>query len=1128
MGNDLQSYRVSIGSFYCKVYGMYSLVQRYFITFNFDIFRIAAKLLNTVNRKIVQNLENIQFILLLCVLLLLCNDIAENPGPQSEEVKGFSIFHLNVRSIRNKLSDIEHYLDEYDIACFTETHLDASIPTDSLLFSNFESPFRRDRTNHGGGLLVYIRSGITAKRRTDLENDNDETIWIEMINKKTKILLCCLYRPVTCRHDLWDRLEQSVSLALETSQHIVLCGDWNINFSERLPVRVHTFLSLFNFNNVISEATRITDSSSTCIDPIIIPDTINLIESGTIDVNNLSDHRATYIVLDFDSTIPQKYTRTIWIYNDGNYENMINEIESTDWEFLSEDSDIENSVSTFSNKLMTIIEHNIPRKNVLIRPLDRAWFNSDIRREIRKRDRLRKTYRRTHNERDFQKYKILRNKINNMKKKLKEEYIYSMNNSLQEYKQTNIKLYWKLIKSLLNGNKQSNDFPTMIYEGEAAFTDDSKCDLFNDYFCSVSSNCDENHDLPNFDSRTDAEIHNVDITAQEIIDQIKILDPKKACGPDVFSHIMLKKVCNAIAFPLSIIFNKSIELGKFPSHWKHAHVLPIHKKGDKSTPSNYRPISLLSCIGKLFERVMFKHLYNHLHANNLLYDLQSGFRPGHSTVTQLIEMYHQICLAIDNREFSCFTFCDISKAFDRVWIKGLIYKLEKYGFKGRILAWISDYLSNRTQQVKLKNSVSSVGFLKSGVPQGSVLGPLLFLTYINDIPDGLHGLTRLFADDTSNSHTSNDLVQIQDENNHDLLKITQWAHDWLVDFNPQKTKVMIFGSRQTNRNSLNFLFDGETLLPSNIHQHLGVVFSNDAKWSDHVDFIISRVSKQISVLRKLKYQLSKNFLSNIYVTFIRPTFEYASEVWDNITIYDSERLEKFQLEAGRIVTGLPLYSSRASIYFETGWEILKTRRQNKKLCLMYKIYNNLVPNYLSDLVPDQVGLNNPYNLRNSDNISIPMARTSLFQSSFIPSTIKAWNNLPVSTRQSATLSQFKNKLKAIPPTRPSFFDHGDRKLNILHTRLRHGCSSLNGDLYRVNLLSDSSCSCGAPIENAEHFFFNCRKYQNIRDELFSKIIQLGATIDIRTFLYGDTELSIRTNIKVFDAIHKYISLSKRF
>ncbi|KAK3106293.1 hypothetical protein FSP39_017122 [Pinctada imbricata] len=1064
--------------------------------------------------------------MLLIVLILLCNDIAENPGPESSVIHGFSVFHLNIRSIRNKLNDVENLLDEFDIACFTETHLDTAISLEDIEIPGFEPPFRKDRTNHGGGILIYYRSGLTVKRRVELENDIDESIWIELLTKNKSLLICCLYRPPNSRNDFWDRLEQSVGSASDSSQALLLCGDWNVDFHERLPSRIKDLLSLYDLSNVINESTRLTDTTAKCIDPIILSDTTISQESGTIDAR-LSDHMATYVTLNFETPVRKTFLRKVWLYKECRFENMRDEISTTDWSFLNDGNDIDNTVSLFSDKLKTIMNKHIPRKEVTIRPLDKAWFNSEIRREIRHRDRLRKIYRRTGKTSDRVKYKNQRNKVNNMKKRLKEKYFESMNDSLRDYKQTDSKTYWKLIGSLIKGGNKNNEIPTLDYNGQSAFSDESKCNMFNDYFCSVSDLDDSNIDLPPFENRTASEISDVDISIDEIIDQIKILDPKKAVGPDEFSHPLLKNVCNEIATPLSIIFNKSLQLGKFPSQWKHAYVLPIFKKGEKSSPSNYRPISLLSCIGKLFERVMFKHFYNYLQNYDLLYRLQAGFRPGQSTVTQLIEIYHQICVAIDNREFSCFTFCDISKAFDRVWIKGLVYKLGKYGFKGRVLSWISDYLSSRTQQVKFQESASSTGHLRAGVPQGSVLGPLFFLIYINDLPDGLLGLTRLFADDTSNSHTSSNLQKIKDDNDHDLLKIKKWATDWLVDFNPKKTEIMIFGNSSIDYNSLNFSFDGEMIHPSLTHRHLGIIFSADAKWTKHVDSIIARVSKQISVLRKLKYTIKKNFLSNIYLTFIRPSFEYASEVWDNLSNFDEERLEKFQLEAGRIVTGLPSYCSRAAIYFETGWETLKERRHNRKLNLMYKVQHNLAPDYLSNLIPSQVGSSNSYNLRNSENINLPFCRTSLLQSSFIPSSINAWNDLPLSVRSSTSLSQFKAKLKS-ETTRSAHFDFGDRKLQILHSRLRHGCSTLNGDLFRINVTNSSMCSCGAQDERALHFFIQCQQYNTIRRDLFSKLNQIGASPDIGTILYGDPDLSYTNNIEIFKAVHRYISQSKRF
>ncbi len=185
------------------------------------------------------------------------------------------------------------------------------------------------------------------------------------------------------------------------------------------------------------------------------------------------------------------------------------------------------------------------------------------------------------------------------------------------------------------------------------------------------------------------------------------------------------------------------------------------KKGDRDQSCNYRPISLISCIGKVMERIVFKHIYNHLHFNNLIYKQQSGFLPGHSTVYQLIDIYNQICQSIDNTQYTCIVFCDISKAFDRVWHAGLLLKLEQNGIEGALLDWIQNYLSSRSQKVFVGQSYSDTKLIKAGVPQGSVLGPLLFLIYVNDIADKLLSTTRLFADDSSLAVSSSDINFIE-------------------------------------------------------------------------------------------------------------------------------------------------------------------------------------------------------------------------------------------------------------------------------------------------------------------------------------------------------------------------------
>jgi sarcosine oxidase/L-pipecolate oxidase len=243
-------------------------------------------------------------------------------------------------------------------------------------------------------------------------------------------------------------------------------------------------------------------------------------------------------------------------------------------------------------------------------------------------------------------------------------------------------------------------------------------------------------------------------------------------------------------------FNLSLRKKCFPSFWKLANVIAVFKKSDKSIASNNRPISLLSCVSKIFERTVFKYVFNHILRHEYIHKLHSGFLHEYSTSNQLVEIYHCIVTAFENQTPLSLTFCDVSKAFDLVWIRGLLYKLEKYGMRGDILEWFKTYRTDRTQKVVLNNTESEIGCVYAGVPQGSVLVSILFLIYINDIVDYTDGICRLFADDTSLGHSSNDLQNLQNMINSDLSNINKWSENWLITFNPDKTDIMLFDSRR--------------------------------------------------------------------------------------------------------------------------------------------------------------------------------------------------------------------------------------------------------------------------------------------------------------------------------------------
>ena len=318
-----------------------------------------------------------------------------------------------------------------------------------------------------------------------------------------------------------------------------------------------------------------------------------------------------------------------------------------------------------------------------------------------------------------------------------------------------------------------------------AFTDLEKADELNTYFASISTVDDTNIELPNFNTRSDIDFTNIQVRESEVINILKILKVNKATGPDGISNRMLKSTCNTVCAPLTRLFNLSLRDHQYPGLWKVAHVMPLFKKGDKSLTSNHRPVSLTSKVGKSFERLVFKHLYNHINENNLLYKYQSGFLPGHSTVHHLIELMHNVCISLEQYETNCQIFCDISKAFDRVWHRGLLHKLEKYGIKGDLLFWLTSYLNSRKQEVFVNGVLSSEQGTNAGNPQGSVLGPLLFLIYINDIADELIDKVHLYADDTSLSYSSSNLADIEMILNNDLKKLNEWAEKWLIISSPE-------------------------------------------------------------------------------------------------------------------------------------------------------------------------------------------------------------------------------------------------------------------------------------------------------------------------------------------------------
>ncbi|XP_053380289.1 uncharacterized protein LOC128548821 [Mercenaria mercenaria] len=344
--------------------------------------------------------------------------------------------------------------------------------------------------------------------------------------------------------------------------------------------------------------------------------------------------------------------------------------------------------------------------------------------------------------------------------------------------------------------------------------------------------------------------------------------------------------------------------------------------------------------------------------------------------------------------------------------------------------WYDSFIRRTSRKRDRQKSIA----IRSGVPQGSVLGPLLFLTYVNDIADNLASVTRLFADDSSLAVSTSDIASVESTLNDDLNKIAEWSKRWLVTFNPNKTEVVFFTLGSEVKPSL--YFDNVHLDYVDSHKHLGVTFRSDGKWHDHINNILSSASKILGSMRALKFKLKRNTLNQIYISYMRPVLEYASIVWDGCADYEKHSLEKLQYEAARIVTGLTRSVSIDRLLNEIGWVSLSDRRNIQKLVTMYKAKHRTLPDYLLNLIPDTVANDVPYLLRNRNDYITVARRTQIFKS-FIPSASSLWNDLESDIRESSTIHIFKSKLKLKykPSSVPTYFCIGERLYSVYHAQM---------------------------------------------------------------------------------------------
>ena len=606
--------------------------------------------------------------------------------------------------------------------------------------------------------------------------------------------------------------------------------------------------------------------------------------------------------------------------------------------------------------------------------------------------------------------------------------------------------------------------------------------------------------IPTFIPRFQMPLSNMNINRDKVFRLITSLDTNKAHGCDGISAAMIKICDQSVVEPFCSIFERCLETGVYPTQWKKANVIPVHKKGCKQNKCNYRPISLIPIFGKIFEKLLFDVIYDHLSKHELITPHQSGFRPGESTINQLLLITHNIYRAFDDtpsRETRAI-FLDFSKAFDTVWHEGLIYKLKANGLSGNILKILQDYLTDRKQRVLLNGKSSNWDIISAGVLQGSVLGPLLFLIYINDIVHNVECDIKLFADDTSLFMTVRDVNKAALDLSRDLTKINLWAWQWKMKFNADKTEEVVFSCKREKSIHPILKLGDEIIFTKSEHKHLGLILDSKLNFKSHIREAIVKARRGIGLLKYLSKYVSREVLDQIYKLYVRTHLDYGDNIYHkhdpDKQLNFTEQLEQTQYKAALAVSGAWKGTNRSRLLEELGWETLYDRRRYRRLCHFFGLSKSKTPLYLYQEIPEHRTVN--YDLRNTRYYESNLSRTIRFSNSYFSNILDEWNKLDKKVQESPSISVFKrNLLQIIRPIKNPVYNICDIQGVKMLTRLRVKFSPLNEHRFRHNFECLSPvCICGAAMEDTEHYLLHCPQFSTLRQTLLGQISDGGFDI----------------------------------
>ena len=806
--------------------------------------------------------------------------------------------------MRNKFSDLEEIAlsENYDIIGVTESWLNIEV-RDYL--AEYKIPgytmFEKSRvTKNGGGIIFYIKTSLNPVLLSKPIIANVDVLFILLKNKYgKKLALSLIYRPpaqpVQTDIDIYEQISE-----ISNSHDAVIMGDFNLPMKKwGEPLTSHHGHDLYN-NLKESSLTQFVQSPTRedHVLDLVLATKDELIENLRVgEVFSNSDHRGITFDINFIADEINKTKEKVPDYRKANLRKLRTLFNQIDWNYMQTTTDINAHWKFFTDKYLQIMKECVPMRNR--RPTQNIkpkWWNSQIAQCLRVKREAHNRFKSTTNSNDHSRFIEIRRQAKRLIKQSKR----STEMHVASQSKTNPKEFYSFIRQ-----KKVNTAtigPILDENGHFTNNEEEISKILNTFFASVFTAEDLSNipEVPAVQFNNNKILRNIIVTEGDVSKCIDKLKVNKSPGPDTISPRILKEAKSELVKPLSSLFNKSLQSGTMPDEWKLANVTPIFKKGSKSLPSNYRPISLTSVVCKTLETLIRDKLVNHLEENKLIKNTQHGFRNKRSCLTNLLDFLYDILNQYDESKAVDIIYLDFQKAFDKVPHKRLLIKLKSHGIQGNVLKWVENWLSDRKQRVVINGKASKWANVTSGVPQGSVLGPVLFLVYINDIDEGVTGIISKFADDTkiANTVASNDQVK---EMQNNLDRLSEWGQTWQMNFNADKCKVLHIGYRNEKAN---YILNGTQLKSVDREVDLGVTISSNLKPSQQCSEVVKKANKIIGLIgRSFEYK-SKDIILTLYNSLVRPHLEYCVQAWCPYYHKDIDKLERVQRRVTKMIPNL--------------------------------------------------------------------------------------------------------------------------------------------------------------------------------------------------------------------------------